>query len=220
MSIEAYFRMQFELLPPGEPLVLSRDRWDWILSTHGNGPAGASPTAAKLGTPSRPAVYGVAALAQEFGVAESSMRALLRCGLAGRPDQLQPHGPGTAYRVPAHIVARVRESIIDGHALGTCSLVHLTPPWPDHSASETSTHPDPTQEPAANVEPNPVQEKSTTAARDAVPPAPRTPEHHVQKTPAPPAIRHPTTSHSAKDAATDLGGWRQVVAKGGSARPT
>jgi hypothetical protein len=218
MSIEAYFRMQFELLPPGEPLVLSRDRWDWILSTRGTG-AGPTLTAAGPGAQPRPAVYGVAALAKEFGMPESSMRALLRQGICGNPTQLKPSGPRKAYQVPAHIVASMREAIAAGHAPGTFCLIHLAPPWPDLGPRETTAHLDSTRGPVGVIEPHPIQQQPPTAARNTVPPGPRSPERQPQRETISPAIRHPTTSRTANGAATDLGGWRKVVAKRGPATP-
>ena len=216
-SIEDYFLRQFELLPPGEPLVLTRDRWDWILATHGSS-ASPSPTPAGPSAQPRPAVYGVAALAKEFAMPESSMRALLGHGICGNPSQLKPRGPRKAYQVPAHIVASIREEIASGHPLGTVCLVHLTPPWPDLGPRKELTDSASTQDPKSIIEPCPAEQASPTDARDSAPPAPRSRERQAQGETTPAATRQQTTARGAtKGGATDLGGWRKVVAKRGPA---
>jgi len=138
-----------------------------------------------------------ARLAHQFGVPESSMRALLSCGLCGDPSQFKPSGPRTAYRVPAHIVAAIRAEMASGHSLGTVCLVHLTPPWPDLGPRKELTDSASTQDPKAIIEPYPVEQESPTNARDIAPLAPRNPERQSQGEPTPAAARQQTTARGA-----------------------
>jgi len=212
MSVADYFHRAFELLPPGEPLVLSRERWDWILATHGADDCSA-PTAADPGTRPRPAVYGAAELADEFGLPESSMRALLSRGLCGNPPHLKRSGPRKAYRVPTHIVSAIHEEIASGHALGTFCIVNLTPPWPDRGPYEAPANRTSTREPDVTIDLQPAQQTRPTPAHAGVPRKLRTAEITVEGGTTSPANGHQKGARPARGGSTDLGAWRKIAAE-------
>ena len=219
MSIEAYIRLQFEQLPPGEPLMLSRERWDWILAIHGvNG--GAPPTKVSSGTEPRRAVYGVAALAEEFGIPESSMRRLLSRGLCGNPCDLKPSGDRKAYLIPAHIVSAIREVVASGHPIGTVCIVNLTPPWPGGCPWKASTDQTSVGKPDATLELRPGEQIPLTATGPVVTETLPRPEPQARGETPPPAHRRRTAARETKEGKTDLGAWRKIAPKREAASPS
>ncbi len=132
MSVQKYFTTLFQLLPPGESLVLTREKWEWIVANHGGGGLHdvLSNRQHVVPSPTERVRYFVADLATEFHVAESTMRAYLSNGLCGDPATLRPIGRGRnpdgkskRFEVPAPLVAAVRAELARGAVLGNFSIV-------------------------------------------------------------------------------------------------
>lgn len=225
MSVETYLTNLFQLLPPGETLVLTREKWEWMVAHHG----GAAREDSTVGRPevdrgrSERALYFVSDLAREFDVAESTMRAFLSKGLCGNPSRLRPVGKGKnldgvskRFEVPAPLVAAVREALARGQVLGTFSILpnvalraaHGAPERPAQSSTpddEESTTPllkvgpaTPASGPAPTAGDRASRSSldAPTAAKHAKPaPAPRRPRPQVERAPTAPK--------------PDLGSWRK-----------
>jgi len=120
MSIRTYFDSLFALVPPDEPIVISRERWTWIVTNHDTCADSGVPALTSKRVVSEPQVLLTRDLARAFRCGESTMRAHLSAGLCGDPRRLRAHG--RRFELFPDSIHRIRAALGEGQVLGSFCL--------------------------------------------------------------------------------------------------